>query len=239
MIDYAVIIPTRSCAKATGCIEALRSGGCKAPIIIVNDGDTAEERHAIADLPLTFPMKYLYVIFGAKPFVYARNVNIGIRFAGDRDVFLLNDDARLQRGDIEELAIAAQDHNYGLVAAATVGLTNDFQRPVIGTGIRRLAQMIPFVSVYMRAVVVDRLRADPGIVGIGPLDERFVGYGYDDDDACLRLQRLRYQLGIYDAVVFEHGSVPSEYRGMGPAGSDKLAQNRAIFEAKWPDVSLC
>jgi GT2 family glycosyltransferase len=40
----------------------------------------------------------------------------------------------------------------------------------------------------------------------GAFDERFVGYGFEDNDYCARLTRKGFRLGIWDGCVVDHSA---------------------------------
>jgi hypothetical protein len=219
---YTIVIPSKLYENQLLCIDAIRASGCKAPIIVVQDG--GQVYNSFRPVSRFDPLSW---IPGVVPFIFARNVNIGIEAAGDDDVFVLNDDAIWQRGSIDELAAAAQERrDLGVVTPAIVGLTNDFQRPQSGKRLRTVDHAVPFVGAYFRRTVISGF--DPTV-----LDERFIAYGYEDDDCCRRLRDRGYRIGIFDDCVFEHGSVASTFRGKAPAGPEMLAQNLAIYEEKW------
>jgi hypothetical protein len=70
------------------------------------------------------------------------------------------------------------------------------------------------------------------IDAVGLLDERFVDYGMDDDDYCLRVRYHGLRLAIYDGCYCDHGSLTSSYRGGAEAGGDFMP-NLKRFIAKW------
>ena len=87
-MNWHVVILSAQASNLVPCAESLLSNEPNLPrerIIVVDDGARAE---AAAKLPGVRWVK------GRKPFIYARNANIGLRTAGT-DAILLNDDARL------------------------------------------------------------------------------------------------------------------------------------------------
>ena len=87
-MSFSIIRPSRNAANLAPCIRAIRDAGETARIIVVDDGVDREQFGIEADDP--------FFVDGVKPFCFARNVNLGIRFAGGDDVILLNDDALLK-----------------------------------------------------------------------------------------------------------------------------------------------
>jgi hypothetical protein len=106
--------------------------------------------------------------------------------------------------------------------------------------------MLAFVCVYFTRAWLDVLKRDEDTRGRGPFDERYIGYGYDDDDACYRLTRRHHAtLGVFDGCVVEHGSFESTFRAKEKAGviefpdqewrsagPSLLAHNNKLFEEK-------
>jgi GT2 family glycosyltransferase len=162
---------------------------------------------------------------GAKPFIFARNVNIGIKACPDADGYvILNDDAILQTpGGFSLLAQAAKDNpEYGIIAATTNNVGNPNQQPR-GVGLREELRMVCFVAVYIPRTTIEK---------VGLLDERFVGYGMDDDDYSLRVRNAGLKIGIHDGCYVDHGSLKSTYRGDPTAPAD-FRPNLELFKQKW------
>lgn len=218
-MSFSVIIPSKNPNNLIECVRSIRKhepGLEPEKIICVDDGaraGAAGETRGIA------------WVDGIKPFVYARNANIGIRAALDDDVFLMNDDARLlTAGGFSRLRAECLRMGLGAVSAAITGdVGNLAQLPADAEGIRREARMVCFVCVFIPRATIAR---------VGMLDERFVAYGFDDDDYCLRIRQAGLQLGIFDGCRVEHGRLPSTFR---TAGSAPLEPNRRIFAEKWGD----
>lgn len=220
---FSIIIPSRSAANLVPCVRAIREAGETARIIVVDDGVD----WGLADddgEPSWEPCNY---VDGAKPFVFAGNVNIGILAAGDDDVILLNDDALLKTPNgftwmMREQAHAAS-RQYGLIAAAcnTVGNQNQFRQSE--SGLRDEPRMACFVCVYIPRSTIN---------AVGLLDERFIHYGMDDDDYSLRVRNAGLSIGIFDGCFVDHGSLTSSYRG-GPQVGGDFRPNMKIFIEKW------
>jgi N-terminal domain of galactosyltransferase len=230
---YTVVILSKRPAIAHDCIVALT--GASANKLVVDDTRDCLMRNIIIGSDTE-------VVSGVVPFVFARNANIGIAAAAPNDVFLLNDDARLVAGySLDRLALIAQQHpRIGVLCPTIIGLTNDFQRPISSPGwnpphYRTIEDRIPFVGAYFRREVIELLSQGCG----GPFDERFIGYGYEDDDVCRRLTRAGLELALTDYCTFEHGSIPSSFRGSAPAGPTMLGHNRRLFEEKWSEPTVC
>jgi hypothetical protein len=167
---------------------------------------------------------------GVKPFVFSRNANIGIRAAGT-DVLLLNDDARLTtKFGFTSLSFAARSRpDVGICSAAISGIVgNPNQTPwLVAAGMRYEPANLAFVSVYIPKSTFDR---------VGVLDEQFVGYGYEDNDYCIRVQKSGMGLAIYDGCVVEHSVAGNSTFRTKSNITQLMDQNRAIFNRKWGGV---
>lgn len=224
-MSFSVIIPTRSAANIRECVHSIKACNLGARVIVVNDDESGAVAEALD--------AYTRRIEGSKPFCFSRNVNLGIMEAGRDDVLLLNDDTRLLSGNgfsfLADVASRPSNWHYGVISCGitgAVGNAEQIARP--GTILRPATHhTLVFVAVFIRRQVIDE---------VGMLDQRFVGYGYDDDDYCERVRQTGYDLGVFDGCVVEHGKLPSQYRNQlegGVALPDDLAPNRARFVEKW------
>ena len=167
---------------------------------------------------------------GIKPFIFARNCNLGITAAFESvtnscdGVILLNDDALLTTpGGFTALAAIAADHpEYGVIAAACDNTGNRNQCPK-GIGLREDPRMVCFVCVYIPRRTIEK---------VGLLDERYVGYGMDDDDYCFSVRKAGLKVGIFDHCIVDHRSLTSSFRGNPRAPSD-FRPNMRLFIDKW------
>jgi GT2 family glycosyltransferase len=236
MNGLSVIIPSKTATNLSACIKGIcgeweryRPGPLvdgrveairipPAPEVIVIDDDPGGSVKKVAEYYEARRVE------GVKPFVYARNCNLGIVEAGTDDVILLNDDALLQTpGGFTAMQRAAAEHpEYGIIAAVTNIVGNQNQMPQ-GVGLREDPRMVCFVCVFIPRRTIDR---------VGLLDEEFVGYGFDDDSYCLRVRRAGLKIGIYDGCFVDHGSLRSTFRG-DPRTPANLEHNAAIFRSKY------
>ena len=218
---FAVIIPSRIVGNLTKCMQAVRRWESRASITVVDDG--------LDHLPLGVSPDCL--VLGAKPFIYARNINIGVRAARERfnpDAFiLLNDDALLVTpGGFSQLMRDAEAlPEYGAIAAVSNHVGNVAQRPQ-SIGLREEPRMLCFICVLITRAAMD---------AVGELDERFVAYGWEDNDYCRRIRAAGFRLGIDDRCYVDHGSLTSTFRGNPNVGLD-VSAGREIYRAKWGDV---
>jgi GT2 family glycosyltransferase len=185
-----------------------------------------------------FDIRYLE---GKRPFCFSRNVNLGLSAVeSDGDVLLVNDDAYFLTPEaIEALsAVAHCNDRVGIVSPVfSGGVKNARQRignidPSVECSLEPRGT-VGFVAVYLRRDVIQQ---------VGFFDERFTGYGYEDDDYCLRARECSFQIAIAPKAAMFHGSD-------GAAGSCTFRQvprfpalvafNRSQFLRKWIGRTLC
>lgn len=231
-MSLAVIIPSKTSANLFPCVSAVRQHEPDARIIVVDDG---LDRAPVG----------VECVQGAKPFCYARNINIGIKAACEQievttlsdarpqfisgplnhdGVILLNDDAILETpGGFTAMAQACRDYpEYGLIGATANIVGNPNQHPK-GIGLRPESRMVCFLGVYIPRATLDR---------VGLLDERFTGYGLDDDDYSFAVRAAGLKIGVHDGCYVDHGSLISSFRG-GPAAKADFRPNLRLFIEKW------
>lgn len=225
---YSVVIPSKNFANLSRCVEALHRNSSAGRIIVVDDG--IAETGYDASSPEYWKGACLdgaTILPGIKPFVYARNVNIGIRAAGQDDVVLLNDDALLRNAQgFPDLAKFAEKHpEVGCVAPATNVTGQPLQWPSNRTpeGFRYV-DTVPYVCVYIPRRVLDQ---------VGLLDERYcLDYGVEDLDHTEAMKRAGLKIAVLYNVFVDHGSLISSFRG-DPRQPKSFQQNYALFKQKW------
>ena len=221
---YSVVILSAQATNLEECIGWLLEKEPHLPrnrIIVVDDG--ARAGWSKGDPGVRW-------VPGAKPFVFSRNANIGIR-AADTDVLLLNDDARLTtRFGFTSLSFAARSRpDIGLCSSAVSGVVgNPNQHPwEVAAGLRSEPHSLAFIAVYIPKTVYQRL---------GPLDEQFTGYGYEDNDYCERSKKSGLGLAIYDGCIVEHSVKGNSTFRTKSTISSLQDHNRRLFNRKWNAV---
>ena len=219
-MSFSVIIPSRNASNLIPCVEAVRRAEPTADIIVIDDGVDWETEF--------WHLKNgRQVIKGVKPFCFARNMNLGIQACAG-DVILLNDDALVETPfgfhELEEASKANPE--FGVISAVTNVVGNLAQQPR-DVGLREEARTLAFVCVYIPRSTIDR---------VGLLDERFISYGWEDNDYCRRVREEGLKLGIFDDCFVDHSSLHSTFRGLPHAAGD-IAPGREIYRAKWGDTA--
>ncbi|MBZ5621466.1 MAG: hypothetical protein LAQ69_22480 [Acidobacteriia bacterium] len=223
MSGLSAIICSRNAGNLEACLDALHRCECGILPIVVDDGlpeGAASGRTMIR-------------VQGKRPFVFARNVNLGIRAAREDDVFLLNDDALVMtQGGVSWMRAAARaSERIGVLSAVTNVTGYPEQsigyRPMRG---RVAARVWPTATVAFLGVLIPRRVID----SVGLLDERFVTYGGEDVDYCRRVRRAGLTVSVYDGCFVDHGSLRSTFRPHGGGGD--TAEGLRILAEKWGDA---
>jgi GT2 family glycosyltransferase len=211
MPGLTIVIPSKNERNLWACATAVSDLDNLLPMLAIDDG--------LKNWP-----QHVTVLFGAKPFGFARNVNIGISAALHDDVILLNDDALLRTpGGFTAMHKASlADPEFGIISAAVIGPSNSPEhKPQAGGGLREArGKMVPFVCVLIPRRTIH---------AVGMLEERFTGvYGGEDDDYCYRVRRAGLRIGIFDGCVVDHSQLKSTFR---PDGRGlNIAPARARFK---------
>jgi GT2 family glycosyltransferase len=213
---YALVIPS-------GSIDNLNQ--CLAQVVTMEPGD---KRVIVVGDGLNWARVRFKAAYcdGEQPFVFARNCNIGMYYAmteTDADgVIILGDDGLvMQPLGLSRLEATARAHpEYGLIAAATNNCGNPNQQWHSEDDLRDEPETVAFICVYIPRSVIET---------VGYLDERFTGYGYDDDDYCRRVLATGLKIGVYDGCKVNHFALPSVFRNKGI----DIETNRRVFEDKW------
>lgn len=170
-------------------------------------------------------------VSGVKPFVYSRNVNIGVAKAwemGSDCVVIMGDDVlMLTSGGLDLMARQLLERpELGIVSAAIVGMPGNASQwfdPSPGA--------VPFRGepshLCFNCVMIPRRVWEK----VGVMDERFVGYGYEDNDYSVRVRQAGYTLGILNTCVVNHMDVPSTFRSV--EYLQKFEENRVLYLKKW------
>lgn len=218
-MSFSVVILSSRASNVVPCVRAILHHEAElnpADIIVVDDGARAA---AEANLP-----KIRWVT-GITPFVFARNANLGITAAA-KDVVLLNDDATLLTpGGFSKLAAESLRHpEIGICSAGIRGAVGNPRQLAGATpNLRYEPRAIAFVCVFVPWRTY---------VQLGPFDERFVGYGFEDNDYCARVVAGGLKIAIWDGCVADHAELPSTFRTR-PDLMTLFEHNRQLYRMKW------
>ncbi len=183
----------------------------------------------VADNGLTDAMRGFwpanYCTVPHRPFVINAAFNSAARRAGSQDDFLLTND------DIEfltpnwllhiEALLAAWPREYGLLNLAATTTEATYGR-FPGDAPIEAPTTLSFVATLIPRWIWDE---------IGPLDQEYVGYGWDDTDYFLRVLHAGYKIGITGAATIRHtGTVAFKRAGL---TKEQGRLNYDRFHAKW------
>ncbi|MHC4800282.1 MAG: glycosyltransferase family 2 protein [Planctomycetota bacterium] len=215
---FSVVIPTKNIDNLIPCCEAIfrhEPQLLRDKVIVVDDGLDVGARIKLVDVT---------VLKGEKPFIFARNSNLGICEAGRDDVVLANDDTTLETPNgFTALEKVAHNHpDFGIISAVTNSAGNPAQFRK-GVGLRTEGRIVAFVCIYIPRRTINK---------IGLLDERFYSYGWDDNDYCRRVLNAGLKIGIYDFCFVDHLRLKSSFRG-DPEAAGEIETGRRIFIEKW------
>lgn len=169
------------------------------------------------------------VLSGIEPFNFARNANLGIQAAAPGDVLLINDDVQfLTPGTVLHLQRIAYLHpEVGILSPQFEGQVGNRLQSRRVKRLGRLtysSERLCFTAVYLKRSVLDR---------IGLLDERYHGYGSEDDDYCLRVQDVGLKLAVTPEVVMRHGfgkeNASASFRRAIPSVEASAKDNYRLF----------
>jgi GT2 family glycosyltransferase len=224
-VNFSVVIPSKNPTNCIACIGSIFEREPDLPrerIVVVDDGARVEAETELSGITW---------LNGVKPFVFARNCNIGLRYAfdeqGSAGAVLLNDDTRLLTdGGFGLLAEIAESQNAGILSAVLVGSSgNPKNLPVTWIEERTVAYICVFIPRKTWEAV-------------GELDETFcTGYGWEDNDFNRRVRRIGLKLLVSGVCLVEHGRLPSTFRPehfIMPLEDS----NARIYYDKWGDLEV-
>jgi GT2 family glycosyltransferase len=256
-MTWSVIIPSADPKNLQSCVKTiLRAHPDLEPhrIVVVDDG---ARKNAEAILPggITW-------VAGNKPFVFSKNINLGVAASGSDDIIILGDDTRIVTPRcFDKLGLFLAEHpDVGVVSAGILGFVGNPRQAAVDTR--------PFNKAWLNLPLNERPpRVDPedprplseGVpqpvpfrfeteslaficvmiprsvwIKVGSLDERFTGYGSEDVDYCWRTKEAGLKLAVHFDSLVEHGVMPSTFRTL-PTFMDLFARNCGLLEEKWPN----
>lgn len=212
--NWRVVIPSNDSARLRKSVASVLKAHPSIPaewIIVVDDGARSGWRST--DPTVSW-------VPGIKPFVYARNVNLGIRAAGPYDIVVMGDDVEVQT----HRAFDSLRSDKSITSASIVGPVGN-PKQSWKTGCQHMMTVndpVAFICVYLPHGLLN---------SVGELDERFVDYGCEDTDYCWRAQQKGFSLAVNHQVVVQHNGpgMQSAFR------SKPLKRNRPLLLEKWPE----
>lgn len=157
-------------------------------------------------------------------FNFARRVNLGFQAAEDRDVVVMGDDVEVIHQDSFERL--REEAPLRILSPAIRGRVGPWWQKD-GSSFAEVP-FLSFVCVYIPRMVYEI---------VGPLDEGFPGYGYEDTDYCIRARRKGLSCGVSaHAVVGHNQNIPSTFlETYREEMSDLERMAREVFAKKYTE----
>jgi GT2 family glycosyltransferase len=210
------VVPSKSDAKIHDFLNSLISTHSRPEhwkIVGVSDG--------LSDYMKEIWSKEVAWVEGKQPFVYATAINRGVEAAlPDSDIVICGDDIRFFQQDTIH-ALCFESKGRDVVAPEIQGVCGQLGQHVGST--QNVVDWLTFNCVYIPRHVWN---------AVGPLDERFIGYGYDDVDWCIRSQG-HTTLRVDHSVRVEHID-DSSFRSE-PNWMERYRQNEMLIKQKYQD----
>lgn len=168
-------------------------------------------------------------------FVFAKAINLCASVVpADYDLLVLNDDTEILTDNwlaaLEGVLRAENTQPYGLLGLQIRGGVGNPEQVYRAL---RLGEIFDCKKVVCFVAVVVRWQAWGQV---GPLDEQFTGYGYDDDDYNVRVRKAGWKIGVVWSPVVQHGKAGLPHSGSygkDPNWTQLYELNRRLFERKW------
>lgn len=153
-------------------------------------------------------------------FCFARRVNLGIERTASDDVVLIGDDGEVEtEGAFDTMAAEAP---FRILSATIRGRVGPWWQQ---TGRISEVPFVSFVCVYLPRLLLQM---------VGPLDESFPGYGYEDTDYCIRARRAGMSCGVSEVVVSHTIKIRSNFIEKHAGDLPKMeGAAKAAFAEKW------
>lgn len=225
------VIPSRTDAYLQACLNSLESSepGSTQVVIVGDNGISTEMKQQwpqVTFIPIP------------APFVFAKAINRMVAAGpATADILVLNDDTEMLTPkwltNIRHVLTLPTHAPYGMLSLQIEGgVGNDEQksRGLMPGDVLDCRKPVMFVAVVIPRPVWDV---------IGLLDERFVGYGFDDNDYTKRIQDALFKGGVCGAATVKHGcdGVPhssSYLKYLGPVEWQRQSElNGRIFQSKY------
>ena len=217
-----IIVPSKYPDIFQDCLTSINKFAPKENKTLVRDGEDIA------------PPAGWTVIEGIKPFIYSRNVNLGINACAD-NVLLCNDDVRfVNKETVERLDyVMGCNPEIGILSPRIDGGIGNVDQARVRTSVLYTQMRLAFVCVLIRRAVIDQ---------IGLLDERFNAYGWDDVDYCRRAVNAGWKMAVTVDATVRHGhgkqTYSSSYLREPRIYSARcmIAQNQ--YQQKWGDTKF-
>lgn len=153
-----------------------------------------------------------YCSVPSAPFCFAQAINMAVdKSQPDTcDLLILNDDTEIVtdywKTRAEHLLGSPAVVDFGMISLSIEGGVGNPQQqlnpvdkllaPEARLRCFETDKTVAFIAVLIRRAAWNK---------VGPMDERFVGYGFEDDDYCRRMRNAGWKVGITPRLVVRHG----------------------------------
>lgn len=222
----SVIIPSRTDKYLQRILSSFeKSQPNSTPQIVVGDNGIS------ADMRASWP-SVRFVDVPKDPFVFSRAINLCVAATpSENDLLIIGDDSIITTSDwhTNSVQILERHASYGLISPQIIGsvATAEQTIPTTPGAVVECPKELCFVAILIRRKAWNE---------IGPMDERFVGYGFDDTDYCIRARAIGWKLGVTSDIIAQHGvgqyEASATFRTHPDVGK-LAAMNAEIFHAKY------
>jgi glycosyltransferase involved in cell wall biosynthesis len=210
MVRTSIIVPVHDDFNVVKkCVEAVISNTNNYELIFIIDQSVKFE---------SYLRQYGRVISTNEDFIFSHRVNLGIARAVGMYICILNDDTIPESHWLDRMIEANRMLGPGLVGASCNirGCSNPDAK-------NKMTQYTKN-TLNMFATLLPRRILDV----VGPLDERFIYYGGEDDDYSLRVLRHGFKLIISNGFVYHEVGM-----GRRPEFTKKISRTAEVFREKW------
>ena len=199
-----------------------------ARIVVVDDGVDRDIKEKLSGEGVVF-------VDGVQPFVFSRNVNIGAKTGSKKDdILLLGDDITILTPNFLKELTSLPKRCDAISFLVDAGAVANYQQQWCHgdefVDVRRIdSDLLVLTCVWIQASVW---------WSVGGMDERFVGYGFEDNDWSRRAIALGYRLGVTPKIKVKHGimgyDASTSFKRSREAEFNQLYhQNWLLFQEKY------
>lgn len=198
-MSLAVLIPSKTSEYLHRCLSSLEASqpGSAASVIV---GDSS---HGLLDgIRADWPQVRFVDV--PQPFVFAHAINLMQKAVPGHDTLVLNDDTEMATPHwqtfCEALLASPAASAYGIISLQIDGGVGNGEQRAQGLKLDEVVETDKTVC-FVAALIPTRAWQK-----IGPMDERFTGYGLEDDDFCHRARAAGLKCGVSGAATVRHGA---------------------------------
>lgn len=236
--NVSVIIPTFNGAHHTlRCLLTLAADKKTSLEVIVFDNGSTDKTDELLK-----QCDNIQIIKSPQNLGYIKANNAAARYARGEFLLLLNNDARLVEGSIQDsINVFSTENRVGAVGVRIKLATGKLQeagcmifRDGTSNGYLRYSNTEDPRAMFMREVDycsgMYLLLKRQQFIDIGGLDEIFAPAYYEETDLCMKLRARGLRVIYFPSVVVEHFEFGSQ---ASKKGRDAILERRPIFIARW------